>query len=406
MAYIPLWQIGWLAFRDFWYEPRIALCLLLALMAVLAPLLVLFGLKFGLIDTLTRRLVESPYNRELIGVGSGHYDSAWFKRMAGRPEVAFILPNTRSIAASFSALRAPRTGAELRAVPMLPTAAGDPLLAAVTLPVQSDQVVLAALAAQKLGVAVGDRLEAQLDRRRNERSEHVVFELQVVGIAPEAVLPGAGVLVPLELLVATEDYRDGVAVARWNWAGSPNPGGERMFARFRLYARSIYDVVPLRDALLTEGIEVRTQAEEIESMQALDRNLSRVFWLLASLGSAGFLASLAANLLASVDRKRRELSVLRLLGFPTRSLMLFPLTQAALIAGLGGIIAVLAYWLVAAVLNVWFAASLHAGEMICRLQPLHILLALLATLGCALTASAWAGYRTARIELATGMRDV
>ena len=141
-------------------------------------------------------------------------------------------------------------------------------------------------------------------------------------------------------------------------------------------------------------------------MQLLDRNLSRVFWLLATLGSAGFLASLAANLLASVDRKRRELSVLGILGFPTRSLVLFPLTQAALIAGLGGTIAVLAYWLVAAVLNVWFAASLRAGELICRLRPLHILLALLATLGCALVASAWAGYRAARIEPARGVRDV
>jgi putative ABC transport system permease protein len=255
-------------------------------------------------------------------------------------------------------------------------------------------------------VAVGDRVEAQLDRRRNDRPERVVFELQLVGVVAEAVLPGTQVLAPLELLVATEDYRDGIAVPQWNWAGNPNPGDERVFARFRLYASSIYDVAPLRNALLAEGIEVHTQAEEIESMQLLDRNLSRVFWLLATLGSAGFLASLAANLLAGVDRKRRELSVLGILGFPTRSLMLFPLTQAALIAGLGGTIAVLAYWLVAALLNAWFAASLRAGELICRLRPLHILFALLATLGCALAASAWAGYRAARIEPARGVRDV
>ncbi len=399
-------QILWLAYRDFLHERRISLCFILALMAVLAPLLVLFGLKFGLIDTLAQRLVESPHNREIVGVGSGHYDAAWFKTLAVRPDVAFVIPNTRRIAASFTSLHNPATDDQLRAVQMLPTGPGDPLLATTAQPVRIDQAVLSYLAARKLGVKVGDVIEAQIDRRRHDRAESATLRLEVIGIAPEASLPDEGVFVPLDLLLATEDYRDGIVVARFNWPGTPPPEMARQFARFRLYAGSIYEVAPLRDALLQTGIEVRTQADEIELMQSLDRNLSRVFWLIAGMGSMGFLASLAANLLANVDRKRRELSIVRLLGFPTRSIMLFPVAQAALIGSCGGIAAAVAYFLVAAVLNAGFASSLQKGELICRLLPGHFLGALLATLICAVTASAWAGYRASCIEPAEGIRDV
>lgn len=402
----PFREILWLAYRDAWHERRVTLCLTLALLAVLAPLLVLFGLKFGLVDTLARRLIESPHNREIIAVGSGDYDARWFQAMAARPEVGFVLPNTRRIAASFSTLRNPATDEEVYGVQMLPTAPGDPLLAAVTAPTRIDQVVLAGLTARKLGVAVGDQLQARVDRRRNNRPESVVLDLAVVGIAADAALPLDGVFVPLELLTATEDYRDGVAVERFQWPGNPPTGGERRYARFRLYARSIYDVALLQEQLLKAGIDVRTQAAEIESMQALDRNLSRVFWLLAALGGSGFIASLAANLLANVDRKQRELSILRLLGFPTRALVLFPVIQAVLIGAGGAAAALLAYWLVAGLLNGWFAASLQRGELICRLLPGHGLAALVATLLGAAAASAWAGYRAARMEPAEGIRDV
>ena len=69
----PHREILRLAYRDFAHERRISLCFVLALMAVLAPLLILFGLKFGLVDTLAQRLVESPANREVLAVGSRQY---------------------------------------------------------------------------------------------------------------------------------------------------------------------------------------------------------------------------------------------------------------------------------------------------------------------------------------------
>lgn len=408
-----------LAYRDLAYERRISLCYVLALTAVLAPLLVLFGLKLGLVDTLVQRLVQSPANREVVAVGSRRYDTAWFAAMAARGDVAFVVPNTRRIAASLSRLQNPRTGADLRAVQMIPTAPGDPLLVqgrpdrsgvapALPAPEGLASLILSGPAASRLGAAPGDRLLARIDRSRAGRDESALWELTVAAVLRPEVLAEEAVLVPLALLIATEDYRDGVAVPALGWEGAP-PGQtrtQRSFARFRLYAASIYDVAPLEAHLKTQGIEVRSRAAEVASVQALDRNLSRVFWLIAAIGSLGFLASLAANLLANVERKRRELCIVRLIGFPTASLVLFPAAQAVLVAALGALAAVLVYLPVAAVLNGWFAVSLQPGESICRLLPIHMAAALAATLLGSAIAAAWAGLRAARIEPAEGIRDV
>jgi putative ABC transport system permease protein len=403
----PTREILRLAYRDFAYERRISLCFVLALMAVLTPLLVLFGLKFGLVDTLASRLVESPANREIIAVGSRSFDEAWFAQMAARGDVAFVVPNTRRIAASLSRLMNTETGSDIRALQMIPTGAGDPLLGdSVSAPEGFAEVVLSASAARKLAAGPGDRLVARIDRHRNGRDEGVVWELTVTGVIPPQSLVDDAALVPLTLLTATEDYRDGVAVPELAWEGAPPLDAVRSYARFRLYATSIYSVAGLESELTAEGVEVRTQAAEIATMQSLDQNLTRVFWLIALIGTLGFLASLAANLLANVERKRRELSIVRLIGFPTASLVLFPVAQAVLVAVLGAAAALAVYLPVAGALNSWFAASLQPGESICRLLPHHVAIALGATLLGAACSAAWAGWRAARIEPAEGLRDV
>jgi putative ABC transport system permease protein len=59
----PLRRIPFLATAHLLHEWVLTLCLVLALAAVLAPLLVLFGLKHGTIHTLRERLVEDPVFR-------------------------------------------------------------------------------------------------------------------------------------------------------------------------------------------------------------------------------------------------------------------------------------------------------------------------------------------------------
>ena len=63
----------------------------------------------------------------------------------------------------------------------------------------------------------------------------------------------------------------------------------------------------LRDSLAAEGMDVRTRAGDIDTVQSMERNLTAVFWTIAVIGLLGFSFSLGASLWANVDRKRREL---------------------------------------------------------------------------------------------------
>ncbi|HLD65911.1 MAG TPA: ABC transporter permease, partial [Pseudomonas sp.] len=115
-----------LAWADYRAEARLSLCAVLALAAVITPLLVLFGLKFGLVGTLTERLEKDPSVREVITLGGGRYSAQDIAALAQRGDVAFALARTRQIAATAD-LSAAAPGPALT-VEMLPTAAGDPLL--------------------------------------------------------------------------------------------------------------------------------------------------------------------------------------------------------------------------------------------------------------------------------------
>ena len=61
--------IAGLAWQDYRREARLSACSVLALVAVIAPLLVLFGLKHGLVGSLTERLQRDPAVREIIPLG-------------------------------------------------------------------------------------------------------------------------------------------------------------------------------------------------------------------------------------------------------------------------------------------------------------------------------------------------
>ncbi len=393
----------WLASRDYRNEWQMSSFFILALAAVLGPMLILFGLKFGIIGSMLDNLIEDPRNREIRAVGSGRYDRVWIEQMRNRPEVAFIVPRTRAIAATIE-LKS-ETDKQILPVEMIPTDRDDPLLKQRRIPMGMQQLILSESAARKLKVQPGDEISGSIARRFKGRSERVHVTLKVTDVAPPASFSRDGAFVPLYLLEAAEDYRDGHAVPALGWSGSP-AADNRTYPSFRLYTHSIYDVSPMSEALAKLGIEVSTRAADIDIVRSMDRNLSAVFWLIAVIGLAGFSLSLSASLWANVDRKRKELSVLRLVGLRTGEIVWFPVIQSAFTALFGWLTAVLIYLLVSFTINRMFAAQLESGESLCRLLPVHFLVALALTLTAAILAASMAGYRAARIEPSEGLREI
>ncbi|BAN68348.1 ABC transporter permease [endosymbiont of unidentified scaly snail isolate Monju] len=399
-----LFKIIRLASRDYFHEWQMSGCFALALAAVLGPMLVLFGLKFGIIGGMLEQLIEDPANREIRPVGSGHHDIAWLDALRKRPDVAFLVPRTRSIAATLQ-LRSDKAGRILDAE-MIPSDHNDPLLHGLGVtPEGLRRIVLSHSAAQKLKVQAGDIIDGSLARRYQGRRERVHLPLEVVAVAPESAFARDGAFVDLVLLEALEDFRDGHAVPALGWKGVPPPE-QRSYPGFRLYARSIYDVAPLKALLAEQGIDVRTRAADIELVMKMDRNLSAIYWAIAIIGLVGFSLSLGASLWANVDRKRRELSVLRLVGFRTGDIVWFPVVQAFYTAVFGWGLAIVIYRGAAWAINDMLSDQLADGQQVCVLLPEHYAWALGLTVTAAVLAAALAGLRSARIEPSEGLREL
>ncbi len=393
-----------LALRDFLYERVMSACFVLSLSAVLLPLLVLFGLKFGIIGNLLEPLKEDPRYLQILPAGSGSYGPEWFEAMDARSDVAFIVPRTRAIAATMR-LRAQGTDTgRIINVELVPSAAGDPVLIGLEPPQGYDAVALSMDAADKLGVSVGDTLEGILSRTLGGEQQTVLLPLTVTTVTSAAAFARDGMFVSHDLLMAVEDFRDGRAVGVLGWGGATAADGPRYFAGFRLYARSIDDVAGLRDGLMKQGIDVRSRLADIELVQSLDRNLSVVFWIIAGIAAVGYGLAFGSSVWANIDRKRRDFGVLRLTGFRTRGIVWFPILQAMLTGVLGWLVAAIVYFIVQAALNGLFADNV-GGESVCRLLPLHFVTSLVLTLVAASIAAALGGRRLARLEPSLALRE-
>lgn len=408
-----------LACKDYWHEFLLSACAVLGLAAVLTPLLVLYGVKFGVVQTLTERLRNDPRNLEISPVISGRYTPEYLAKLAAHPDVAFVLPRTRSIAATMDLSAGNGDARSVLVASLEPTAEGDPLLqrfgaTVPSMPQSPDTeavgVTLSSSAAEKLHLKQGDTLNGKVERRFQGKVQTARVALRVAAVLPLAAQQKDVAYVPLPLMEATEDYRDGRAVpelgAQNGWTGEPRPQGERVYPGFRLYARGLDHVMPLREAFAAQKLDVYTHAEEIEQVTALARALNLIFALICAATAIGFLASTASSVLAGIKRKERVLGLLRLHGFTTGKLMLFPLVQSLLTALAGTALASGVYGVAAFAINKLFSASVTGMEQVCLLLPEHFVLAFAAVSGLALLAALAPALLAARVEPSEVIREI
>lgn len=401
-------NIGRIAIADYIHEGRLSLVAILGLTAVLAPLLVLFGLKHGIVSSLLHELQVDPLSRNIQPIGQGAYDDAFFDAVRGQEGVAFLLPTTRFLSATLrvanpAAAQAQPIDAELR-----PTAAGDPLWDGVAPRDLGEvvEVVASAPLAQRLRLAAGDTAAGRLGRVVAGARQSEAVALKVIGVLPAHLEQRDVILVPLSFLEDTEDYREGFAVAGRGWDGNADrPKGPRSYASFRLYAATIYDVAPLRDYLDAQGVRVETAADRIAMVTGLNRALVVLFTIISTLAAGGYGVSMMLNLVATVARKKRELSVLKMLGFTGGEVAFFPVVQALATAVLGSAAGLAVYAAVAPLVNTLFSGSLRPGLVVCAIEPWHAAAAMAATLVLAIVTSISAGLRAGAIPPAEGLRS-
>ncbi len=599
-----------LALKDIVHDWLLSICLVLAIASIIAPLLILFGLKFGTIQTMRGRLIEDPKNREIRPLMTKSFEKEWFDSLKiDVPEIGFIVPMTRQISTSITATNAGKDTKDK--LSLMATADGDPLLLenGVTIPGKGS-CVLTESAAQALQVSVGDKLLFSTRRIVRDKSENGEFAVSVSGILEARASSLKTAFVPLDVVEAVEDYKDGRAVPTYGWQGTlpgaypafdgvvvsvPSPlskidevvltsstgftqvekfdeskvadklgfrpqldwatylltvkqnaaseesvqavrnklrgkdavvipwiepleisltssaqshpvtlrlhivseeidaaiashlpamargkndkrqvlliplnvplsGDDAMlslkvedrqmsvpvtlikgsdnptvaytrasfagklnllrsrnvkydeqtgdillsrsgYAGFRLYAKVIDDVAVINQKLENSGISVNTEQERIEEVRRLDRYMSLIFWLIGAVGVIGGISALTASLYASVERKKRELNVLRLLGLLKREIVLFPVFQGLILSGSALVVAGGLFLLVAALINHLFRTHLRTTESLCTLSFSHFMLLVAGVSVLSILSADFAALQATRLDPAEALRD-
>lgn len=194
-----------LALVRLWRSRASVCCQVLALFAMMTPLLIILGLKYGIVESMKERLLRDPSALEIRMTDAVEVTDELLAGIRSWPETGFAVPCVGAIYSNVSVC-APggRESDELRAE-MIPTAPGDPLLHNTRLPLPAEgEVVLSEALAQKLQAQVGEQVCLRV--RRSMRQELLERSFSVVGILPKHHLLAPAVLLPLETTVEVENF--------------------------------------------------------------------------------------------------------------------------------------------------------------------------------------------------------
>jgi len=394
-----------LSLADLWHDRNVSLCMAASLVAVIAPLLLLFGLKHGVVSQLQQELLSDPRNLEVKMLSSGHFDQAWLQRLQDRPEVGFAIGQTRSLNTQADLLGAHGRFADN--VEVIPTQAGDPLLATDLSELAPDQVILSERAAERLDAKAGDTLRLRVARRLNEVNERGERTLQVRAIVSSVRFARPAAFVSPELLMELEHYRDGYLVASLGASsGQALDTLNVSYARARVYARDIDSVAPLERWLNEQRIETASRLAEINSVKAINHVLGLIFSVIAGAALIGCIASLVGAFLANIDRKRRHLAVLRLLGFSSPAVSAYVVLQALVLSLVGYLGGLGSYYLGSLLFDRLLVSSQATGAFICHITVWHGVVALLLAFLVAGLVALIGALRAIRIQPAESLREL
>lgn len=383
-----------LAWRDWKFEYLLSLCAILALASMLTPLLVMQGLKNGVIEGMRSRLLEDPTVMIITPKSdAGSFSSAFIKELGSLPGARFAIGRTRETSTDISMFN-PETGARL-SIALEPATPGEPVLEkyAMPVPINGDepQIVLSSTAARALGVTKGGKLDARLGRRTPAgKLESINLTMHVADVLPLEAADRKMGFVALKLMEDIENFRDYIAVPERNFTGD-KLDKPRDYSSFRLYASSLDKVEALAEWLANKKIEVYTKAREIASIRMLENAINMVILIISIAVGSGFAAFTLSSVHSAVSRKKRMLGMLRLLGFNRLPLMFYPLTQTILTAVSGFLLSLLVYIGVSYAISYVFSRQgvgclLTYGD-VCLTAIAVILLSVLSCLKAAIEAS-------------------
>ena len=162
---------------------------------------------------------------------------------------------------------------------------------------------------------------------------------------------------------------------------------------FRLYARDLEDVMPLRRLCESQGIQVRTNEDRIQGVLSLDAALGKFLLFIVLAGGVGGVGALFTSLYLSIERSRRQYAVLQIIGIPKSYVLVSAMVQGVLLVIVGTLFSFILFrigsWLLSAILT----PGMGEGANVCRLSLGQWILLLCITVSAAIVSALLASTR-------------
>lgn len=391
-----------LCLGDLKHERLLSLCAVAALVAVIAPLLLLFSLRYGIVSSMEHDLKANPLNLEIKMLQGYTLHEEFFKILRADPHTAFAVEMTRSLSvtADVSANHKAKSGAEC-----IPTANGDPLFAYSGIKdLQDDEsAVISAALAEDLGCTSGDTLRIAVPRVRGGKNERAVASFKITGILKASLATGYKLYLTVPAITAMEDFRDGYEPLIFS-DGSFQNRERQSYAKVRLYAKDL-DSVEYLSKKLRQDFQIADKLSEIEDLKALTRVLNFIFTVIAAVSSTGGFAAVGGLMLAMAARKERALCSLRISGLSDHGVILMLVFENVILGSLAFLFSVLLYLLGSWLFANYFAPLLSEHNAVSVLTFGHFCSFYLVVLsGCAALSFLIARYKVLAVPLSMALR--
>lgn len=299
-----------LAIKSFIRTPRPNMAAMVALVSVLLPMMILWSMKVGFIQSLMDELQSSPASLEVRVKGDYAISADQLSRITSLKNVGFVMPTARYLATR--AFASDPIGRKRTPVSLMPTGQGDPLVPDTLHVAHEGEAILSRALADKMVLSVGDPFEIANSRRSHQ--ERMRIPLTVVGITDKEGIAGNWIFVAPSVVVDVEAFLDGYAVPHRGEEGIDPLTRPDVHSGLRLYASDIHAVVGLASQMRQLGFSIESNAQRIEAIQRLGHILSWIVAMLALIMVIGLVLSIWSFMIVQLERLKSHIALLGLMG--------------------------------------------------------------------------------------------
>lgn len=386
------------------FDKIISICIVASLCAVIAPLLLLFSLRFGIISNLEHKLSSNPSNLEIRMMSGYRLDQQFFDELKNNPHIGFVIPLTRSLSVTANISF---NGRIVQNLETLPTAAGDPIVREMGFDgeLSLTEAYLSETTAQDLGLKTGDTFKFVISRITDNKTVNAVVPFTLKGIVKKELLPHKTIMVNFNTLVYMEDFRDGFEPPVFS--DGSNPNSERQnFAKARIYVKSLNDLEPV-SRMLRQNYSITDKLASVENLKAISKVLSFIFTTIALTSIAGGVMATIGLIFTNLSRLEKTFALLFLSGLSKGGVFFIVVIQNFILSVCAYLCSLGLFYAGMFTFNLYFKDLLGPETLVSILTVSHVVTGGLMTVFiCVLVSMVLFRFKVLNLKVADSLRNV